>query len=67
MLALIFSRPGPDGQIDIAWMQPLAYANLSGEVVSLDSATAQPMLRREPTPLADLLPPWRQYATGLGR
>lgn len=68
MLELIFSRPGPDGQIDIAWMQQLAYVNLSGEAVSLDSATARQMLRREPTPLADLLPlPWRPYATGMRR
>lgn len=61
MLELIFSRPGPDGQIDIAWMQQLAYVNLSGEAVSLDSTTTRQMLRREPTPLVDLLPlPWRQ-------
>ena len=68
MLELIFSRPGPNGQIDIAWMQHLAYVNLSGEAVSLDSATAWQTLRREPTALSDLLPQtWRQYASGLRR
>lgn len=64
MLELIFSRPGPDGQIDIAWMQQLAYINLSKEVVALDNTTARTALRREPTALFDLLPqPWRQYAS----
>lgn len=64
MLELIFSRPGPDGQIDIAWMQQLAYVNLSQEAPSLDSATDRQGLRREPTPLFDLLPPaWRKYAS----
>ena len=68
MLGLIFSRPGPDGQLDIGWMQQLAYVNLSGEAVTLGSPATQQMLRREPTPLADLLPPpWRQYASGLVR
>ena len=68
MLELIFSRPGPGGQIDIGWMQQLAYLKLSGEAVALDNTTGQQMLRREPTPLADLLPPpWREYASGLGR
>ena len=60
MLELIFSRPGADGQIDIAWMQQLAYANLSQAVASLDPTAARQTLRREPSPLFDLLPPfWR--------
>lgn len=68
MLALIFSRPRPDGQIDIAWMQHLAYVNLANEALSLDSTTARQALRREPTPLFDLLPqPWLRYATGTRR
>ena len=63
MLELIFSRPAPDGQIDIAWMQQLAYVNLSKEALTLDSATARQTLHREPTPLFDLLPPlWRKYS-----
>lgn len=57
MLELIFSRPGPDGQVDIAWMQQLAYVNLSRDVPALDSSTVRRSLRREPTPLVDLLPP----------
>ena len=68
MLELIFSRPGPDGRIDIAWMQQLAYLNLSNEALSLDSTTARQALRREPTPLFDLLPqPWLRYAIGIRR
>jgi TPR repeat protein len=57
MLELIFSRPGPDGQVDITWMQQLAYVNLSGDVPGLDSSTSRRGLRREPTPLFDLVPP----------
>lgn len=56
MLELIFSRPGPDGQVDIAWMQQLAYVNLSAGAPALDSATTRRALRREPTPLYDMLP-----------
>ena len=61
MLALIFSRPAADGQIDIAWMQQLAYANVSGDSPTLGGSTNRPGLRRDPTPLYDLLPPnWRK-------
>ena len=68
MLALIFSRPAADGQIDIAWMQQLAYVNLSSDAPSFDSSTARQVLRREPTALIDLLPqPWLSYATGTRR
>jgi TPR repeat protein len=56
MLEMIFSRPGPDGQVDIAWMQQLAYLNLSGGTPVLDSTTVRRELRREPTPLFDMLP-----------
>lgn len=60
MLELIFSRPGTDGQIDIAWMQQLAYANLSQAVPSLNRSAERQTLRREPSPLFDLLPQfWR--------
>lgn len=38
MLELIFFRLGPDGQIDIAWMQQLAYVNLSKDAVALRRA-----------------------------
>jgi TPR repeat protein len=63
MLELIFSRPGPNGQVDVAWMQELAYVNLAGRALSLDSTTARSGLRREPTPLFDLLPSsWQKDA-----
>ena len=68
MLALIFSRPGADGQIDIAWMQQLAYVDLSKDVPTLDSAMARRTMRRDGTPLLDLLPPpWSQYAKAAQR
>jgi TPR repeat protein len=63
MLELIFSRPAVNGEIDIAWMQQLAYIDLSKDAVMVDGATVRRVLRREPTPLVDLLPPfWRRYA-----
>ena len=63
MLELIFSRPGANGAIDIAWMQELAFVNLSRDVLALDSTTLRRTLRREPTPLYDLVPaPWRRAA-----
>lgn len=63
MLELIFSRPGADGQIDIAWMQQLAYINFSKDVPTLDSPTTRQSLSRDATPLLDLLPPsWRRHS-----
>lgn len=60
MLELIFSRPGPDGQVDVNWMQQLAYVTFSKDGVELGSTTQRRSLKREPTPLFDLLPaPWR--------
>ncbi len=58
MLELIYSRPAPGGNVDIAWMQQLS---------RIDPLTLQPITpaspapyRRDPTPLFDLLPPaWR--------
>ena len=65
MLELIFSRPGANGQIDIGWMQQLAYANLSQAVPSMDGTAARQTLRREPSPLFDLLPQfWRNQSSG---
>jgi uncharacterized protein len=61
MLELIFSRPGANGSVDIAWMQELAFVNLSKDVLALDSTTLRRALRRDPTPLYDLIPPaWRR-------
>ena len=65
ILELIFSRPGADGQIDIGWMQQLAYVDLSKEVAVLGSSTERRAFKREATPLIDLLPPvWRKYVPG---
>ena len=62
MLELIFSRPGPDGAVDIQWMQQLAYVNLASKALTVDSPAGRRVLGREPTPLSDLLPPmWRKY------
>lgn len=56
MLALIYSRPGPAGGINIAWMQQLANLNISTLSPNLDRASLPPMLQREPTALSDLIP-----------
>ena len=62
MLELIYSRPGPQGGVDIAWMQQLASLDLGpdGAVLSSPLPTAPPLFGRDPTPLYDLLPKhWR--------
>lgn len=57
MLALIYARPTPLGQLDVTWMRQLAELDLSGDI---PRAAAAPGPRREPTALADLLPDrWR--------
>ena len=63
MLELIFSRPGPDGQIDLAWMQQLAQVDLSNAVPKVESNNIKQNLKREPTPLFELVrQPWQEYA-----
>lgn len=63
MLELIFSRPTADGQIDLSWMQQLAQVELSGAVPSLEHGSTRQQLKREPTPLFELVPDvWRKYA-----
>ncbi len=63
MLELIFSRPGPDGQIDLAWMQQLAQVDLSDGQPKLEPNNIKQNLKREPTPLFELVrQPWRRYA-----
>ncbi len=63
MLELIFSRPAPDGQIDLAWMQQLAQVDLSGNTPAIDKGSVKQNLKREPTPLFELVPQqWRKYA-----
>lgn len=62
MLELIYSRPAPQGVIDIAWMQQLATLDLTreGAILSAHGPSGQSMFGRDPTPLYDLLPShWR--------
>ncbi len=62
ILALIFSRPAPNGQIDLAWMQQLAQVDVSGASPTIEQNNLKLQLRREPTPLFDLVPlKWRRY------
>lgn len=64
MLALIYSRPGPDGQLDVQWMRQLAFADPSAPSPLPGQVPPAHGLQREPTPLADLLPPiWRRRIT----
>ncbi len=56
MLALIFSRPGAGGGLDVAWMQQLAWTDLSGSVPKSGSPATGSILQRDPTALMDWLP-----------
>jgi TPR repeat protein len=68
MLALIYSRPTATGELDVAWMQQLAYLDLSGDTPRPASPAASRSLQREPSPLVDLLPPvWRERIATLPR
>lgn len=61
MLETIYSRPGPAGGIDIAWMQQLARLNLDalGQAVPGTLASVH-AFARDPTPLYDMVPAqWR--------
>lgn len=63
MLALIFSRPTSDGHIDIGWMQQLANIETDNSPGNQNGDAQNKNLRREPTPLFDLIPPnWRRFA-----
>lgn len=61
MLALIYSRPVAGGGIDIAWMQQLAYMDVTQDgAIPLTAPTAPASLTRDPTPLYDYIAPkWR--------
>jgi TPR repeat protein len=62
MLELIYSRPAPQGAVDIAWMQQLAQLDITreGAVLAAHAPAGQPLFGRDPTPLYDLLPGhWR--------
>lgn len=68
MLALIFSRPGPDGQLDVQWMQQLSNLDLSKDMPSLGAVARTRLLQREPSPLFDLLPEvWRKRSKPITR
>lgn len=56
MLSLIYSKSDASGNLNIAWMQQLANLNAANLSLSIDSASLAPMLKREPTPLFDLIP-----------
>lgn len=61
MLALIYSRPVAGGGVDIAWMQQLAYMDVTQDgAIPLTAPTAPTSLTRDPTPLYDYIAPkWR--------
>lgn len=61
MLQLIYSRPAPDGNVDVMWMQQLSNMDVSGPgAVLLQLPVTPALLQREPTPLYDMVPPqWR--------
>ena len=68
MLALIFSRPSPTGELDVQWMQELSHLNLSKLAPTLTTITGARMLQREPSPLFDLLPEvWRKRTHSMSR
>lgn len=64
MLSLIFSRPAPDGTIDIAWMQQLATIETGPSGVPQGAGLVMPKgWQRDPSPLYDWVPPeWRNAA-----
>lgn len=56
MLALIYSKPNPNGTINIIWMQQLAQISVSTMTSSNNALNQSTMLQREPSPLYDLIP-----------
>ncbi len=61
MLELIYARTLPTGMVDLAWMRQLAWADVSGPVPTPGNAAGVQQLRRELTPLVDMLPKfWRE-------
>jgi TPR repeat protein len=56
MLNLIYARTSPDGQLDMGWMRQLSDADVSGPTPQMGHSSGPKLLRREPTPLYDLLP-----------
>lgn len=56
MLSLIYSRTTPEGGLDPLWMRQLSAMDVSALVPKQDVALGISALRKEPTPLIDLLP-----------
>ena len=56
MLSLIYSRTTIDGMLDPAWMRQLSSIDVSSLVPKQERALGISALRKEPTPLIDLLP-----------
>lgn len=68
MLALIYSNPMPNGNINVAWMQQLAYVDPQTPIPNLPAAPGPQVFQRDPTPLFDLMPAfWRQQLTQVER
>lgn len=62
MLALIYARTTPEGTLDTAWMRQLGDLDVNASVPKQDVMPGATALRREPTPLIDLMPSkWRQW------
>lgn len=68
MLALIASRPAPDGSFNVLWMQQLAHVDTGGSIPTVGAAVTAHQLQREPSPLFDLLLPfWQRRVMPVGR
>ncbi len=68
MLALISSRPSPDGSFNVLWMQQLAHVDAGGPIPTIGVPVTAHQLQREPSPLFDLLPPfWQRQVMPVGR
>ncbi|AVP57740.1 tetratricopeptide repeat protein [Pulveribacter suum] len=64
MLELIYSRPAPDGVVNVAWMRQLATMQVTpeGAVLTMQAPPTPRLFVRDPTPLYGLIPP--QWRTG---
>ncbi|MDO5623567.1 MAG: hypothetical protein Q4G71_02645 [Pseudomonadota bacterium] len=68
MLALITSRPQPDGSVNIGWMAELAQLDMSSSLPQIDVRGLVPLMSRDPTPLFDLVPEnWQRELLKAGR
>ena len=57
MLALIYSRPLPTGDLNVLWMQQLASVDVTKEgSPTLLAPAPSPALQRDATPLLDYIP-----------